>query len=132
MTVTGKVQKFKMRETSIGELGLQAAARTPTAEPAEPTTPVTRHCASARAAPGVTASGGPVTRGSSAPAKSAISSCTCSGEVSRPSARCCATVASRVAAAICDRAWASAGLRVASRVSSKMARNRVGCLVAES
>ncbi len=31
MTVTGKVQKFKMRETSIAELGLQAAARTETA-----------------------------------------------------------------------------------------------------
>jgi fatty-acyl-CoA synthase len=31
MTVTGKVQKFKMRETSITELGLEAAARTETA-----------------------------------------------------------------------------------------------------
>jgi fatty-acyl-CoA synthase len=31
MTVTGKVQKFKMRETSVTELGLEAAARTPTA-----------------------------------------------------------------------------------------------------
>jgi fatty-acyl-CoA synthase len=31
MTVTGKVQKFKMRETSIGELGLQAASRENTA-----------------------------------------------------------------------------------------------------
>ena len=31
MTVTGKVQKFKMRETSIGELGLEDAARTQTA-----------------------------------------------------------------------------------------------------
>jgi fatty-acyl-CoA synthase len=31
MTVTGKVQKFRMRETSIGELGLQAAADTRTA-----------------------------------------------------------------------------------------------------
>jgi fatty-acyl-CoA synthase len=31
MTVTGKVQKFKMRETSVGELGLHAAAETPTA-----------------------------------------------------------------------------------------------------
>ncbi|HET9897050.1 MAG TPA: AMP-binding protein, partial [Streptosporangiaceae bacterium] len=31
MTVTGKVQKFKMRETSIGELGLQAASDTRTA-----------------------------------------------------------------------------------------------------
>jgi hypothetical protein len=31
MTVTGKVQKFKMRETSITELGLQAAASTITA-----------------------------------------------------------------------------------------------------
>jgi fatty-acyl-CoA synthase len=31
MTVTGKVQKFKMREVSIAELGLQAAARTETA-----------------------------------------------------------------------------------------------------
>jgi fatty-acyl-CoA synthase len=31
MTVTGKVQKFKMRETSVGELGLQAAAETQTA-----------------------------------------------------------------------------------------------------
>ena len=25
MTVTGKVQKFKMRETSVAELGLEAA-----------------------------------------------------------------------------------------------------------
>ncbi len=31
MTVTGKVQKFKMRETSITELGLEAASQTPTA-----------------------------------------------------------------------------------------------------
>jgi fatty-acyl-CoA synthase len=31
MTVTGKVQKFKMRETSIGELGLAAASQTKTA-----------------------------------------------------------------------------------------------------
>jgi fatty-acyl-CoA synthase len=31
MTVTGKVQKFKMRETSITELGLEDAAGTPTA-----------------------------------------------------------------------------------------------------
>jgi fatty-acyl-CoA synthase len=31
MTVTGKVQKFKMRETSIAELGLEEAAGTPTA-----------------------------------------------------------------------------------------------------
>jgi fatty-acyl-CoA synthase len=31
MTVTGKVQKFKMRETSIEELGLQDAARIVTA-----------------------------------------------------------------------------------------------------
>jgi len=31
MTVTGKVQKFKMRETSIDELGLQAASQTQTA-----------------------------------------------------------------------------------------------------
>ncbi|HEX4656173.1 MAG TPA: AMP-binding protein [Streptosporangiaceae bacterium] len=31
MTVTGKVQKFKMRETSISELGLEAASRTRTA-----------------------------------------------------------------------------------------------------
>jgi fatty-acyl-CoA synthase len=31
MTVTGKVQKFKMREISIAELGLEAAAREPTA-----------------------------------------------------------------------------------------------------
>ncbi len=31
MTVTGKVQKFKMRETSIAELGLEEASRTPTA-----------------------------------------------------------------------------------------------------
>jgi fatty-acyl-CoA synthase len=31
MTVTGKVQKFRMRETSIAELGLQAASQTRTA-----------------------------------------------------------------------------------------------------
>ena len=31
MTVTGKIQKFKMRESSIEELGLQAAAATRTA-----------------------------------------------------------------------------------------------------
>jgi fatty-acyl-CoA synthase len=31
MTVTGKVQKFKMRETSVEELGLQQAGTTPTA-----------------------------------------------------------------------------------------------------
>jgi fatty-acyl-CoA synthase len=31
MTVTGKVQKFKMRQTSIAELGLEAAGQTPTA-----------------------------------------------------------------------------------------------------
>jgi fatty-acyl-CoA synthase len=31
MTVTGKVQKFKMREVSIAELGLEAAAGTRTA-----------------------------------------------------------------------------------------------------
>jgi fatty-acyl-CoA synthase len=31
MTVTGKVQKFKMRQTSVDELGLQDAAATPTA-----------------------------------------------------------------------------------------------------
>jgi fatty-acyl-CoA synthase len=31
MTVTGKVQKFKMRETSVAELGLQDAAAAPTA-----------------------------------------------------------------------------------------------------
>jgi fatty-acyl-CoA synthase len=31
MTVTGKVQKFKMRETSIGELGLEAASKIETA-----------------------------------------------------------------------------------------------------
>jgi hypothetical protein len=31
MTVTGKVQKFKMRETSITELGLEEAAGTTTA-----------------------------------------------------------------------------------------------------
>jgi fatty-acyl-CoA synthase len=31
MTVTGKVQKFKMRETSISELGLEEADRTTTA-----------------------------------------------------------------------------------------------------
>jgi hypothetical protein len=30
MTVTGKVQKFRMRETSVAELGLAASA-TPTA-----------------------------------------------------------------------------------------------------
>jgi hypothetical protein len=29
--VTGKVQKFKMRETSIGELGLIGASQTQTA-----------------------------------------------------------------------------------------------------
>jgi fatty-acyl-CoA synthase len=28
MTVTGKIQKYKMRETSISELGLQAASET--------------------------------------------------------------------------------------------------------
>ena len=31
MTVTGKVQKFKMRETAIAELGLEAAAGVKTA-----------------------------------------------------------------------------------------------------
>ena len=31
MTITGKVQKFKMRETSIGEFGLEEASRTQTA-----------------------------------------------------------------------------------------------------
>jgi hypothetical protein len=31
MTVTGKVQKFKMRDASIEELGLEAAAKTETA-----------------------------------------------------------------------------------------------------
>ena len=31
MTVTGKVQKFKMRETAIEELGLQKAAGIETA-----------------------------------------------------------------------------------------------------
>jgi len=31
MTVTGKVQKFKMRETSIGELGLRAVSEIETA-----------------------------------------------------------------------------------------------------
>jgi fatty-acyl-CoA synthase len=31
MTVTGKVQKFKMRDASIAELGLQAAAEARTA-----------------------------------------------------------------------------------------------------
>jgi len=31
MTVTGKIQKFKMRETSIERLGLQGAARAVTA-----------------------------------------------------------------------------------------------------
>jgi fatty-acyl-CoA synthase len=31
MTVTGKIQKYKMRETSISELGLQAASETRTA-----------------------------------------------------------------------------------------------------
>ncbi len=31
MTVTGKVQKFKMRETSITELGLTTASQTKTA-----------------------------------------------------------------------------------------------------
>jgi hypothetical protein len=31
MTVTGKVQKFKMREVSVGELNLHDAARTQTA-----------------------------------------------------------------------------------------------------
>jgi fatty-acyl-CoA synthase len=31
MTVTGKVQKFKMRESSVAELGLESAERTRTA-----------------------------------------------------------------------------------------------------
>ena len=31
MTVTGKVQKFKMREEEIAERGLEQAAATPTA-----------------------------------------------------------------------------------------------------
>jgi fatty-acyl-CoA synthase len=31
MTVTGKIQKFRMREISIEELGLQGAARIETA-----------------------------------------------------------------------------------------------------
>jgi hypothetical protein len=31
MTVTGKVQKFKMRETSVDELGLAEASQTQTA-----------------------------------------------------------------------------------------------------
>ena len=31
MTVTGKVQKFRMREISVGELGLQGAAAIKTA-----------------------------------------------------------------------------------------------------
>jgi fatty-acyl-CoA synthase len=31
MTVTGKVQKYKMREAAIAELGLEAAARVKTA-----------------------------------------------------------------------------------------------------
>ena len=31
MTVTGKVQKFRMRETSVSELGLEAASQTRTA-----------------------------------------------------------------------------------------------------
>jgi fatty-acyl-CoA synthase len=31
MTVTGKVQKFKMRETSVAELGLEAASQARTA-----------------------------------------------------------------------------------------------------
>ena len=31
MTVTGKIQKFKMREVSIAELGLDRAARIETA-----------------------------------------------------------------------------------------------------
>jgi fatty-acyl-CoA synthase len=31
MTVTGKVQKFRMREASIAELGLESAERTRTA-----------------------------------------------------------------------------------------------------
>jgi hypothetical protein len=31
MTVTGKVQKFRMREVSVEELGLQTASQTATA-----------------------------------------------------------------------------------------------------
>ena len=31
MTVTGKVQKFRMRETAVAELGLQRAAQQHTA-----------------------------------------------------------------------------------------------------
>jgi fatty-acyl-CoA synthase len=31
MTVTGKIQKFRMRETSVSELGLEAASQSPTA-----------------------------------------------------------------------------------------------------
>jgi fatty-acyl-CoA synthase len=31
MTVTGKIQKFKMREQAVSELGLEAAAGTKTA-----------------------------------------------------------------------------------------------------
>jgi hypothetical protein len=31
MTITGKVQKFKMRETAVQELGLDEAAATATA-----------------------------------------------------------------------------------------------------
>ena len=31
MTVTGKIQKYKMREVSVSELGLQAASETRTA-----------------------------------------------------------------------------------------------------
>jgi fatty-acyl-CoA synthase len=31
MTITGKVQKYKMRETAVAELGLEAAASTATA-----------------------------------------------------------------------------------------------------
>ena len=31
MTVTGKIQKFKMREQAIVELGLESVAATPTA-----------------------------------------------------------------------------------------------------
>ena len=31
MTVTGKVQKFRMRELAVAELGLEAAAQTRTA-----------------------------------------------------------------------------------------------------
>jgi len=31
MTVTGKVQKFKMRESSVAELGLESAEHTETA-----------------------------------------------------------------------------------------------------